>query len=214
MQLQQAVEPTELALLTTEWRAAPQQHFELAVDHPFLSGQHQLLVSNGRRAEICYVMHRGVPAEGVLLHIKTMYPSGAYRLPTGGIQSGEPVLATLTREIYEETGLKVGPGADQVQVQRWLGVLSYAMAHRTLVRTFEFATYIFLAQMPAAATLNPTDPEEQIADWQWRTPAELHTVAQTLATIGVQVPGWADWGRYRALVHTFVADRLASPSVA
>ena len=42
--------------------------------------------------------HRGDPAEGVLLHIKTFYRP-AFRLPTGGIHTGEAVAATRSRDL-------------------------------------------------------------------------------------------------------------------
>jgi 8-oxo-dGTP pyrophosphatase MutT (NUDIX family) len=207
--LKYAVEAAEVAQLTARWGVAPQEHHRLEVDDPFLTGEHQLLVSNGRRAEICYVMHRGDPQAGVLLHIKTFYPMGAYRLPTGGIHQGEAVFDTLIREIDEETGLAVGVGADQVQVQRFLGIVACEFDHHTLGRTFPFATYAFLVQMPADATLQPRDPEESIGGWQWRRPADLPAVADFLQDVGTHAPDWGDWGRYRALIHRFVGQRLA-----
>jgi NAD+ diphosphatase len=208
MQFVKSVEPAEIARLEQQWGPTPLQHERLAVDAPFLTGEHQLLVSNGRRAEICYVMHRGNPGEGVLLHIKTYYPAGAFRLPTGGIHEGESVIETLAREIEEETGLVVGQGADQVQVQRFLGTIAYEFDHRSLGSTATFATYHFLVQMPAAATLNPLDPEENISGWQWCKPADLPQVAHFLQHVGALASIWADWGRYRALSHHFVAAAL------
>ena len=207
MTRRRAVEETELAALTAEWGEAPHLHFSLDVKPPFLSGNHQTLASNGRRAEICYVMHRGDPAQGLLLHIKAFYPDGGFRLPTGGIHMGEGVYETLVREIDEETGLQVGPGEEEVRVERFLGVISYDLHHSELgVR--EFATYHFLVCMPPDATLNPQDADEQIAGWQWRPPSEMNAVAATLEDVGASDPGWADWGRFRALSHRFVATAL------
>jgi 8-oxo-dGTP pyrophosphatase MutT (NUDIX family) len=206
--LNHALEAAELAQLATRWGVVPQEHHRLEVDDPFLTGENQLLVSNRRRAEVCYVMHRGDPQAGVLLHIKTFYPTGAYRLPTGGIHQGEGVFDTLIREIDEETGLAVGTGADQVQVQRFLGIVACDFIHRTLGRTFPFATYAFLVQMPVDATLQPRDPAESIGGWQWRRPAELAAVADFLANVGQHTSEWGDWGRYRALIHRFVGQQL------
>jgi NAD+ diphosphatase len=207
-ELSEALDPTELAQLATQWGSIIQEHHRLVVDDPFLTGDGQLLVSNGRRAEICYVMHRGDPQAGVLLHIKTFYPAGAYRLPTGGIHQGEGVLATLLREIDEETGLTAGGGAGQVQVQGLLGVVGCDFVHRGLGRVFPFATYAFLVQMPPNALLQPRDPEEKIGGWQWRPAAELVSVGDFLEQVGTVAPHWADWGRYRALIHRFVGKRL------
>ena len=207
--LQTAIDPDELASLKAQWGPLASRYHTLTVDEPFLTGQNQLLTSDGRRAEICYVMHRGNPAEEVLLHIKTFYPSGAYRLPTGGVQTGETVMATLSREIEEETGLIVGAGADQVCVERCLGIVVYDMAHRRAARTFSFATYHFLVAMPRDGVLAPRDAEEQIAGWQWRAADELTDVADYLEQVGKQAPDWADWGRYRSLSHRFVAAMLS-----
>lgn len=171
MKLSLAIDPEEIAVLQNRWHNAVVETATLAVAHPFLTGDHQLLTANGRRAEICYVMHRGAPADGVLLHIKTFYPEGAYRLPTGGVHVGEAVLATLKREVYEETGLTVGEENGQVHVERFLGVLAYELQHRTLGAA-SFATYHFLVQMPAGALLIPQDPEESIGGWQWRPACE------------------------------------------
>lgn len=207
---QAAVDPVELAALGRRWRALPVRQHRLAVDHPFLTGEHQMLVSDGRRAEICYIMHRGDPAAGLLLHIKTFYPAGAYRLPTGGIHLGESVEETLAREIYEETGLTVGGAESQVQVQRCLGVVVYALAHRTAGTTYPFATYHFLVQMPINGVPAPLDPGEQIGGWQWRRLAELGDVAARLETVGQSRHEWGDWGQFRALSHRFVAAQLGA----
>jgi 8-oxo-dGTP pyrophosphatase MutT (NUDIX family) len=207
---QAAVDPDELAALEARWGVLAYRQHRLAVDHPFLTGEHQMLVSDGRRAEICYVMHRGDPAAGLLLHIKTFYPSGAYRLPTGGIHVGETVQGTLAREIHEETGLTVGPAPDQVQVQRCLGVVAYTFDHRTAAARYHFATYHFLVQMPPAGEIAPLDPSEQIGSWQWQRPDALDCVAARLEGVGQSRPEWGDWGLFRALSHRFVAAQLGA----
>src|SRR5438309_2139586 len=56
-----------------------------------------------RFGEVCMVVRR--PNGKLLLAIKTFYPRGAYRLPTGGIAHDEPILDALRRETEEETGL-------------------------------------------------------------------------------------------------------------
>ncbi|MDI9549479.1 MAG: NUDIX hydrolase [Chloroflexota bacterium] len=203
-----AIDEDEWSALTAAWPRAKREHVHLVVDSPFLTGEHQRVVSDGRRAEICYIGYIGRPDTGLLLHIKSIYPDGAYRLPTGGVRQGEAVLETLAREIAEETGLRVGEGAQETHVRRLLGVLSYELAHRGLGVSYAFATYHFLVEFPAGAVLNPQDPEERIAGWQWRTPVELGRVADTLEATGKNAPYWADWGRWRALSHRFVARAL------
>lgn len=204
-----AVEAEEMTKLRKCWGDAVLRSAALSVDSPFLTGEHQLLTSARRRAEICYIMHRGDPAEGVLLHVKTFYPEGAYRLPTGGVHIGETVLDTLAREIFEETGLTIGAGENDVRVERLLGVLAYELRHAVLGAT-PFATYHFLVRMPPGATLTPQDPDESIGGWLWRPAPELLAVAETLDTVYLRSQQWADWGRFRALSHRFVAERLAT----
>jgi ADP-ribose pyrophosphatase YjhB (NUDIX family) len=213
MNLIKSVEPAELAALEAQWGQTPSEHHRLDVEQPFLTGRHQQLVSDGRRAEICYVMHQGDPAQGVLLHRKTYYPTGTFRLPTGGIHHGESVWATLGREITEETGLAVGATADHAQVQRFLGLVSYELVHRSLQQTYSFATYCFLVQMPAGASLDPQDPAESIAAWGWQPASELSQVADTLEAIGEQFPTWGDWGQFRAVSHRFLATLLTGTAL-
>jgi 8-oxo-dGTP pyrophosphatase MutT (NUDIX family) len=206
--LDRSLDPLEIVELAQEWGAPPIRQVALTVDAPFLTGENQLLTKNGRRAEICYVMHRGDPANGLLLHIKTFYPPGACRLPTGGIQVGERVLHALAREILEETGLYLGDAAGQVQLNRLLGILSYDLLHRQS-GPVEFATYFFLVQMPLAAELHPLDEDEHIGGWEWCTPADLWRVAEVLDSVRVRSATWADWGRFRAAGHRFIAELLA-----
>ena len=68
-----------------------------------------------RFAEVCMVVRR--PTGDVLLSIKTFYPRGAFRLPTGGIDRDEPILDAVLRETHEETGLTV-------EVRRFLSALT------------------------------------------------------------------------------------------
>jgi len=207
MRLLDAIDAEELESLYECWGAFPIEQATLDVADPFLSGEHQQLASNGRRAEICYVMHRGNPMQGVLLHSKTFYPEGMYRLPTGGVHDGERILETLVREIFEETGLRVDGRNDQARIERCLGVLTYELRHATL-GAISFATYHFLVRMPSHAEIMPQDPEESIRGWQWRPATELHLVADRLAMAHHVSREWADWGRYRALSHRFVARHL------
>jgi len=205
-----AVEPAEWAVLTAKWGARPLVELASAVDHPFLSGEHQELVRNGRRAEICYVMHGGDPAQGVLLQSKRYYPDDCYRLPTGGVNSGEAIEETLVREIYEETGLTVGMAATEVRVEAFLGAVHYRLFHRLWGRTADFATYAFLVRMPAGAELDPQDEEEQLAGWRWLPAPELVHIAGALDSLHLRAAEWGDWGRFRAIAHQQVHQWLAA----
>src|SRR5947199_10852977 len=69
-----------------------------------------------RIGEVCMVIRR--PNGRLLLSIKTFYPRGAHRLPTGGIAHGEAIYDALVRETEEETGL-------ETEVRRFLAAISY-----------------------------------------------------------------------------------------
>lgn len=203
-----SVEAHELAALRARFGPAPHRHTNLTVDSPFLDGEGQLLTSRGRRAEICYILHRGNPREAVLLHRKTYYPQGAWRLPTGGIQQGESVLDTLAREIEEETSFQIEKGPNPVRIEAFLGVVSYDLFHRSQQRTHTFATWHFLVSAPPHAEPVALDPEEDLDGWDWRPVTEMGAVADELERITTPDPQWHHWGRYRALSHRFVQEGI------
>lgn len=217
MNFTHAVEADELADLHQRFGHASYERHHLTVDTPFLNGDNQRLTSAGRRAEICYVMHRGDPRQGVLLHRKAFYPEDAYRLPTGGIHTGEAVLDTLIREIEEETSFHLAipaassaevPTGTTVHLQAFLGTLAYDLYHHTQGIIHSFATYHFLVSAPADALPIVLDPEEAVAGWLWRPADEMRSTASCLETIGQVAPPWADWGKFRALSHRFVAEAM------
>ncbi len=133
--------------------------------------------------------------------------TGLTRLPTGGVRQGEAVLETLARSPRRRAC-----GWEKARRKRTCAACwaccRMRLAHRGLGVSYAFATYHFLVEFRPGAVLNPQDPEERIAGWQWRTPVELGRVADTLEATGKNAPYWADWGRWRALSHRFVARAL------
>jgi 8-oxo-dGTP pyrophosphatase MutT (NUDIX family) len=152
-----------------------------------------------RVGEVCMVIRR--PSGRILVSTKTFYPPGAYRLPTGGIDVGESIEAALTREAHEETGLVT-------EVRRFLAAISYSAASGHIFHTFAFLLD------EKGGTLGPLDPHERILDYREVEPAELNSLADRLGSLGSEhspdiVGDWADWGRFRAVVHRTVAQALA-----
>ena len=156
---------------------------------------------DNRYGEVCMVIRR---TNGRLLTMKkTFYPAGAYRLPTGGINSNEPILDALLRETYEETGL-------QVNVNRFLVAVGYRVASKG--DTPIFYTFAFLLD-ETGGTLSPIDEKERVEAFREIQPHELpERVAyfEHLRTSHSQdIDGdWRDWGQFRAIIHRLVWEAL------
>lgn len=155
-----------------------------------------------RFAEVCMVVRR--PSGSVLLSIKTFYPRGAYRLPTGGIDKDEPLLDAVLRETLEETGLAV-------DVRRFLAVLTY---HDGSSGPPVFHTFAFLLDDPSGASVTPLDEQEQIESYVEIPVSDLPRVADRLDRIpadgGPGIANWDAWGRFRAHAHRVVHEALTS----
>lgn len=163
-------------------------------------------ISNPRRAgEVCMVVRR--PNGRLLISIKTFYPRSGWRLPTGGIERGEDIEAALLRETHEETGL-------ETRIERFLAAVDYERPADGVV----FHTYAFLLA-ELSGTLGSLDEHEQIEAYREIEIADLPRIADTLDGIGrsaaPEIAGdWADWGRFRAIVHREVHAALAGPPAA
>jgi 8-oxo-dGTP pyrophosphatase MutT (NUDIX family) len=152
-----------------------------------------------RVAEVVPVIQR--PNGRVLTMTKSSYPAEAYRLPSGGIHKGEPILDALLRESYEETGLSVS-------VQRFLAVIRYQVIVAS-GRTGRFTSYAFLVQ--GDGPIQPKDENEHISGFREVALSELWNLAALLENMKPNGDSdWSDWGRYRAVVHRVVAGILAS----
>ncbi|OLC52325.1 MAG: hypothetical protein AUH85_17420 [Chloroflexi bacterium 13_1_40CM_4_68_4] len=149
------------------------------------------------QAEVCLVVRR--LSDTLLTAIKPFYPPGAYRLPTGGIESGESVLPALLRETREETGL-------EVTVERFLAAIAYRRAGQHVFETFAF---LLDERGGVLASHDPHEPQ----DFHEITPGQLADVARNLESLPdrhePQIKGsWRDWGRFRAIVHRVVHEAL------
>jgi 8-oxo-dGTP pyrophosphatase MutT (NUDIX family) len=155
-----------------------------------------------RFAEVCMVVRR--PSGGVLLSIKTFYPRGAYRLPTGGIDRDEPIIDAVLRETLEETGLTV-------EVRRFLAALTYRDGPDGPP---VFHTFAFLLDDPSGAPVIPLDEHEQIESYVEVPVGGLPRVAERLDHIppdaAAGIPNWDAWGRFRAHAHRAVHEALSS----
>jgi 8-oxo-dGTP pyrophosphatase MutT (NUDIX family) len=176
----------------------------LVIDSPIPDYFDDPIRKPDRYGEVCMVVRR--PNGMLLLSIKTFYPRGAYRLPTGGIHRGEPIFDALVRETHEETGLRT-------EVRRFLARIAYHGLDAPAAAPL-FHTFAFLLD-ETGGTLGAIDTTEQIEDWREIEVAELPRVANFLDDL--RTPGtfdiggdWRAWGKFRAVVHRAVADALAS----
>lgn len=148
-----------------------------------------------RQCDVCMVIRRG---NGKLITMtKTFYPPNIYRLPTGGIEAGETILAALQRETLEETGLVTS-------IERFLAVVTYEHAGEPI-----FASFVFLLQ-EISGKLGALDEHEQVAAYREIMPNEIETLAEQLEQLGDGYSAelqmrWADWGAYRAALHRVVS---------
>jgi 8-oxo-dGTP pyrophosphatase MutT (NUDIX family) len=165
------------------------------------------LGKNDRYGEVCMVVRR---RNGLLLTArKTYYPPDAFRLLTGGIHHGEPILDALLRETEEETGL-------EVEVRRFLAVVSYNLAQQDSAptRPINFRSFALLLD-EVGGTLGCLDPDERVAAFREVAIDELPLLAERLEQLtpefDPEINGyWSDWGQFRAVIHRAVYTALSS----
>ena len=165
------------------------------------------LGKSDRYGEVCMVVRR--PNGKLITAVKTFYPPGAFRLLTGGIHHGEPILDALLRETEEETGL-------QIEVRRFLAVVTYRLPGSDPAQPATFATFAFLLD-EVGGTLHSADPSERLDEFREVTVDELPALADYLASLASEPSSeihgrWHDWGRFRAVIHRAVFEALGGSS--
>jgi 8-oxo-dGTP pyrophosphatase MutT (NUDIX family) len=156
-----------------------------------------------REAEVCMVIRR--PGGRVLTFRKDFYPPGIYRLPTGGVERGEPILAALGREAREEIGF-------DLRVTRFLAVVTHHLPPGGAIP--RFVSYAFLLDGLAGPPVC-ADPAERVVGYRDVEPSTLSAIAAQLDALEDAVSdelraSWRDWGRFRAVIHRAVWEALAA----
>jgi 8-oxo-dGTP pyrophosphatase MutT (NUDIX family) len=188
------VNEAEMSELVADYGPGQRRPVTLDVSAPSFDNWLEKMVHHpNRRGEVVLVIQR--PDGHILLHTKRFYPEGVFRLPSGGVHPDEAVLAGVTREAKEETGL-------DVTVDRFLGTVEYEF--RNDQRRLPFVSYLFVLQADNS-TPAAHDPGEEITGFRYISPTRLRQVAFQLRALP---PQWTDWGHFRALPHDMVADAL------
>jgi 8-oxo-dGTP pyrophosphatase MutT (NUDIX family) len=143
-----------------------------------------------RVAEVVMILPR---PGGLLLHTKRFYPAGTFRLPTGGVKEGEPLLEAACREVYEETGFRLEP-------RRFLFHLRYP--RRSGGESPGFHSLGFLYPYTEGSP-QPVDPEEGIEEFRILDWPDLPGVIEALENLD---SGWLGWGRFRAIAHSMLLE--------
>ncbi len=128
-----------------------------------------------------------------LVHTKSFYPLGIYRLLSGGVKPDEDLLLAVQREVMEETNL-------EVRIERFLGIQYHRFEWQGAIRFF--TSYLFgLAETGGALQVN--DVGEKITGYREVDLNGLLVLAQQLEALP---PDWIDWGRFRATAHRLVVE--------
>ncbi|MDZ7721748.1 MAG: NUDIX hydrolase [candidate division KSB1 bacterium] len=155
----------------------------------------QKIMERGLRGEIAMAVTD--PDEQILLHTKSFYPKGTFRIPTGGIHPGEPADRALPRELYEETGFKMLRYSAPA-------VVLYEFRHEQ--DCLSFLSFLYHV-IPDRTEPVIHDTSEEITEFIYKPLSFLDSVIQTLHSL--PTAGWRDWGRMRSVCH-FILLELAS----
>ncbi|MBI5876721.1 MAG: NUDIX hydrolase [Chloroflexi bacterium] len=147
-----------------------------------------------RRGEVVFGLRDA--AGRVLLHTKSFYPAGVFRLPGGGIDWNERLEHALLREAREETAL-------DVQIRKFVALIEYDIEGQRAA----FPTYLFLLDTADLSAAQSGDPGESITAFRPVDAAGLRTTARDLRAL----PGdWRVWGEFRAIAHDQLAALLGA----
>lgn len=148
-------------------------------------------VANDRRGEVVFGVVR--PNGRLILVTCEDYPKGIYRVPTGGINYGEDILAAVKRETMEELGLKT-------EILSFGGVIKLKFSHKE--DSEMFYCYLFLLKEVSGNLLeDATDVEvSQVLEADYDIACKVHNDL-------LNIKGkWADWGKFRAVTTKAMAE--------
>ncbi len=130
----------------------------------------------------------------VLLHAKSHYPPGIFRLPTGIVQEGESSAQAALRELHEEANLTT------TEPPRRLFSLGYEVEGLGQ----DFVTDAFLIT-GLKGELRPNDLSEKISAWREAALSDLDLLAGEHQRLDGE---WRGWGLFYSALHRAVSQVL------
>lgn len=187
-----AIDPEELSALQARFGECRVDVVDLDVDEELYLTRISKI--EDRRSEVVFAV-KG-PGGGVMVHRKSFWEEGTFRLPSGGVNPDELVIDALHRELREETTLRAEP--DGIQL---VGVQDCHL--RYCGDAVRFVSYVFVVSR-TLGTLR-AQIAESIEEFQEVGPSELAEVAERLRAMPAP---YAGWGRWRAVAHDLVREYL------
>lgn len=145
-----------------------------------------------RPGEVVFVLRR--PDGRIWLQTKDRYANNVYRVPGGGVKTGEDPREAVLREIEEETGFSsVRPLP--------LAHLLYTEADNERI---DFFSDLYLVDLPDTREPVPEDEDEGISGWEARSPEEFGDAIVALEELEDSL---RPWGYFRAATLRYLRKR-------
>ncbi|HEX9061913.1 MAG TPA: NUDIX domain-containing protein [Clostridia bacterium] len=152
-------------------------------------------ISTDRRGEVVFCVIR--PGGKIITITCPEYPSGIFRIPTGGLGHNEDIISALKREIGEELGLTA-------DIKTFVGAINITFLYGSESELFH--SYIFILNETGGRLLLDASDDE-VSEVLEVNVDELSEVSENLLKIE---DSWKDWGKFRYIttnaVYRFLKD--------
>lgn len=139
-------------------------------------------VKTDRRGEVVFCVLR--PNGRAIAVTCEEYPSGIFRIPTGGLGHTEDIIEAVHREVMEELGLKV-------DIIMFAGVIKIKFVYN---EDYEmFYSYLFILKETGGRLLQDATDNE-VSEIVEADAKEVAEIANKLNNIEGE---WRDWGKFR-----------------
>ena len=186
--------PQELTEFKSQNKDLRIEKYTLQLEDGYFSHWEKTLVKEkNRRGEVAMAIRN--PKGQILLHTKSYYPDGAFRIPTGGVKIDEPVANALKRELFEETGFSENKAS-------MLAIVLFEFKNKN--KSLPFASYLYLIDVGEGEP-KVQDAGEEISSFKWVDRKGLEQTVQQLKSLSNT---WAHWGMVRAIPHEILLQLM------